>query len=139
MHEWALADGIVRTAIEFAKQHGKEKVLALRIVLGELQDVNQEILEFAINEIKRGTIAEEAELEFVIEEAEFKCRNCETEWKLKDVKSGFDERIKEDIHFIPPEVVHAFLACPKCGSRDFEVTKGRGVYLAAIKVEGDEE
>ena len=138
MHEWALADGIVRTAIEFAKQHGKEKVLALRIVLGELQDVNQEILEFAINEIKRGTIAEEAELEFVIEEAEFKCRNCETEWKLKDVKSGFDERIKEDIHFIP-EVVHAFLACPKCGSRDFEVTKGRGVYLAAIKVEGDEE
>ncbi|KPU63515.1 hydrogenase nickel incorporation protein [Thermococcus sp. EP1] len=138
MHEWALADGIVRTAIEFAKQHGKEKVLALRIVLGELQDVNQEILEFAIDEIKRGTIAEEAELEFVIEEAEFKCRNCETEWKLKDVKSGFDERIKEDIHFIP-EVVHAFLACPKCGSRDFEVTKGRGVYLAAIKVEGDEE
>lgn len=138
MHEWALADGIVRTAIEFAKQHGTEKVLALRIVLGELQDVNQEILEFAINEIKRGTIAEEAELEFVIEEAEFKCRNCETEWKLKDVKSGFDERIKEDIHFIP-EVVHAFLACPKCGSRDFEVTKGRGVYLAAIKVEGDEE
>ncbi|USG99484.1 hydrogenase nickel incorporation protein HypA [Thermococcus argininiproducens] len=138
MHEWALADGIVRTAIEFARQHGKEKVLALRIVLGELQDVNQEILEFAINEIKRGTIAEGAELEFVIEEAEFKCRNCETEWKLKDVKSGFDERIKEDIHFIP-EVVHAFLACPKCGSRDFEVTKGRGVYLAAIKVEGDEE
>ncbi|NJE26843.1 hydrogenase nickel incorporation protein HypA [Thermococcus sp. MV5] len=138
MHEWALADGIVRTAIEFAKQHGKEKILGLRIVLGELQDVNQEILEFAINEIKRGTIAEGAELEFVTEEAEFKCRNCETEWKLKDVKGGFDERIKEDIHFIP-EVVHAFLACPKCGSRDFEVTKGRGVYLAAIKVEGDEE
>ncbi|ALV62551.1 [NiFe] hydrogenase nickel incorporation protein HypA [Thermococcus sp. 2319x1] len=138
MHEWALADGIVRTAIEFARQHGKDKVLGMRIVLGELQDVNQEILEFAINEIKKGTIAEEAEIEFVIEEAEFKCRNCGNEWKLKDVKGGFDERIKEDIHFIP-EVVHAFLACPKCGSRDFEVTRGRGVYLAAIKVEGDEE
>ncbi len=57
-----------------------------------------------------GTIAEGAEIEFVEEEAVFKCRNCNYEWKLKEVKDKFDERIKEDIHFIP-EVVHAFLAC----------------------------
>ncbi|WP_461865455.1 hydrogenase nickel incorporation protein HypA [Thermococcus sp.] len=137
MHEWALADGIVRTAIEFANMHGKDKILAIRVVLGELQDVNEEILKFAIDEIKKGTIAEEAEIEFILEEAEFRCRKCGYEWKLKDVKGQFNERIKEDIHFIP-EVVHAFLACPKCGSRDFEVVKGRGVYLSAIKVEGEE-
>lgn len=137
MHEWALADGIVRTAIEFANMHGKKKILAIRVVLGELQDVNEEILKFAIDEIKKGTIAEDADVEFVLEEAEFRCRNCGHEWKLKDVKKNFSERIKEDIHFIP-EVVHAFLACPECGSRDFEVVKGRGVYLSAIKVEGEE-
>ncbi|WP_461864014.1 hydrogenase nickel incorporation protein HypA [Thermococcus sp.] len=137
MHEWALADGIVRTAIEFARTHGKDKILGIRVVLGELQDVNEEILKFAIDEIKKGTIAEDAEVEFVLEEAEFRCRNCGHEWKLREVRESFNERIKEDIHFIP-EVVHAFLACPKCGSRDFEVVKGRGVYLSAIKVEGEE-
>lgn len=137
MHEWALADGIVRTAIEFANMHGKDRILAIRVVLGELQDVNEEILKFAIDEIKKGTIAEDADVEFVLEEAEFRCRNCGHEWKLREVKEGFNERIKEDIHFIP-EVVHAFLACPRCGSRDFEVVKGRGVYLAAIKVEEEE-
>jgi len=138
MHEWALADGIMRTAIEFARQHGKDKILGIRVVLGELQDVNEEILKFAIDELKKGTIAEDAEVEFVIEEAEFKCRDCGHVWKLKEVKHKFDERIKEDIHFIP-EVVHVFLSCPKCGSRDFEVVKGRGVYVAAIKVEGEEQ
>ncbi len=137
MHEWALADGIVRTAVEFANMHGRDKILAIRVVLGELQDVNEEILKFAIDELKKGTIAEDADVEFVVEEAEFRCRNCDHEWKLREVKEDFSERIKEDIHFIP-EVVHAFLACPKCGSRDFEVVKGRGVYLAAIKVEGEE-
>ncbi len=137
MHEWALADGIVRTAIEFANMHGKDKILAIRVVLGELQDVNEEILKFAIDEIKKGTIAEDADVEFVLEEAEFRCRNCGYGWKLRDVKENFNERIKEDIHFIP-EVVHAFLSCPNCGSRDFEVVKGRGVYLSAIKVEGEE-
>ena len=137
MHEWALADGIVRTAIEFARTHGKDKILGIRVVLGELQDVNEEILKFAIDEIKKDTIAEDAEVEFVLEEAEFRCRNCGHEWKLREVRESFNERIKEDIHFIP-EVVHAFLACPKCGSRDFEVVKGRGVYLSAIKVEGEE-
>lgn len=137
MHEWALADGIVRTAVEFANMHGRDKILAIRVVLGELQDVNEEILKFAIDELKKGTIAEDADVEFVVEEAEFRCRNCGHEWKLREVKEDFSERIKEDIHFIP-EVVHAFLACPKCGSRDFEVVKGRGVYLAAIKFEEGE-
>ncbi|RLF77352.1 hydrogenase nickel insertion protein HypA [Thermococci archaeon] len=138
MHEWALADGIVRTAIDFAQQNGKDKILALKIVLGELQDIDEGILKFAIGELVKGTIAEDAEIEFEVEDAEFKCRNCGNLWKLKEVKESFDDRIKEDIHFIP-EVVHAFLACPECGSRDFEVIKGRGVYLAAIKVEGDGE
>ncbi|NJE06291.1 hydrogenase nickel incorporation protein HypA [Thermococcus sp. M36] len=138
MHEWALADGIVRTALDYAQKEGATKLLAIRVVLGELQDVNAEIVEFAMKELLKGTIGEGAEIEFVEEEAVFKCRDCGHEWKLKEVKGSFDERIKEDIHFIP-EVVHAFLACPKCGSRDFKVLKGRGVYISGIRVEKEGE
>ncbi|WP_297465068.1 hydrogenase nickel incorporation protein HypA [Thermococcus sp.] len=134
MHEWALADAIVRTVLEYAGKENAEKVKKVQVVLGELQDVAEDIVKFAMEQLFSGTIAEGAEIEFIEEEAVFRCRNCGHTWKLKEVKDKFDKRIKEDIHFIP-EVVHAFLACPKCGSHDFEVVQGRGVYVAGIKIE----
>jgi len=138
MHEWALADAIVRAVLEYAEREKADRVIAVRVVLGELQDIDQEIVSFAMKELFNGTIAEGAEVEFVEEEAVFRCRNCGHEWKLRDVRDRFDERIKENIHFIP-EVVHTFLECPKCGSRDFEVVRGRGIYLAGIKIERRDE
>ncbi len=134
MHEWALADGILKTALEFAKEHRAKSVKRVTIVLGELQDVEREIVEFALNEMKKGTFAENAEFSFEEEEAIFKCRNCGHTWKLKDVEGELNGEIREDIHFVP-EVVHTFLSCPNCGSRDFEVVKGRGVYISEIVVE----
>ncbi len=38
----------------------------------------------------------------------------------------------ESIHFIP-EVAHTYIKCPKCGSPDFEIIKGRGIWLEKIK------
>lgn len=39
MHEWALADAIVRTVLDYAQREGASRVKAVRVVLGELQDV----------------------------------------------------------------------------------------------------
>lgn len=133
MHEWALADGILQTALEFANEHNAKKIKKITVVLGELQDVEQEIVEFALNQMKKDTIAENAIFEFEEERAIFKCRNCGYQWELEDVENKIKD-VREDIHFIP-EVVHAFLSCPKCGSRDFEVVKGRGIYISKIVVE----
>ncbi len=133
MHEWAIANGIVRTAIDFAEKHDGRKVVKIRIVLGELQQVKQSVLEYLINEIRKGTVAEDAELEFVVEEAVFRCRKCGFEWKFGDVKDSLNDRMKEDVHFIP-EIVHAFVECPNCGSRDFEIVKGRGVYIESMEI-----
>ncbi|AFK23040.1 hydrogenase nickel incorporation protein HypA [Pyrococcus sp. ST04] len=137
MHEWALADAIVRTVLDYAQKENASRVLAVKVVLGELQDVNADVVGFAMRELFKGTIAEGAEIIFEEEEAIFKCRSCGYEWKLKEVKDRLDERIREDIHFIP-EVVHAFISCPRCGSHDFEVVKGRGVYIGGIKIEKEE-
>ncbi len=134
MHEWALADGILKTVLEFAEKHNAKSVKKVTIVLGELQDVELEIVEFALNEMKKGTIAQNAEFSFKEEEAIFKCRNCGYTWKLKDVENKLNGEMREDIHFVP-DVVHTFISCPKCGSRDFEVVKGRGVYISEIVVE----
>ena len=133
MHEWSLAEGIIETVIEFAKNHNAKKVVKIVVVLGELQDIEREIVEYALNQLKMNTIADEAKIEFETEEALFKCRACGYQWSLKDVNKNLNPEIREDIHFVP-EVVHSFLTCPNCGSRDFEVVKGRGIYIKEISV-----
>ncbi len=41
------------------------------------------------------------------------------------------ENEQEAIHFVP-EAAHAFIRCPACGSPDFEISKGRGVWVERI-------
>ena len=130
MHEWALADSIVRTVIQYANGKNVGKII---IVLGELQSIDSEIVSFAIKELSRGTVVEGSSIEFIKEKAVFKCRNCGYLWRLQDIKKEINDKIKENIHFIP-EVAHAFLSCPRCGSHDFDVIKGRGIYIKEIKL-----
>ena len=133
MHEWALATAIITTVEEYAKKLGAEEVYEVNVVLGELQAINEEIMRYALENLKKGTICENAKFVFTTEKAKFKCRNCGHEWSLEEMKSKLSEDVKESIHFIP-EVVKAFVKCPKCGSRDFEVLKGRGLYVSSIVV-----
>ncbi|NPA75702.1 MAG: hydrogenase nickel incorporation protein HypA [Euryarchaeota archaeon] len=133
MHEWALAEGILASAIEYAEKNDANEILEVKIVLGELQDVEQEIVEFALEQMKKDTLAESAKFVFEEEPARFKCRNCGAEWGLQESKNELSSEIREDIHFVP-EVVHSFMTCPACGSRDFEVVSGRGVYIKEMKV-----
>ncbi|MCR6622962.1 MAG: hydrogenase/urease maturation nickel metallochaperone HypA, partial [archaeon YNP-LCB-024-027] len=69
------------------------------------------------------------EFKIEIDEAEMMCRKCGYKWKFRS--EGLSEDVKEAIHFIP-EVAHTFMRCPKCGSPDFEVISGRGVWIESI-------
>ena len=129
MHEWALAEGVIKTADKFAEDQGMEEVTEVRIMIGELQQIEHEIIEFALDQMRTPRIKN---AKFVIETvpAAFKCRKCGHEWKLETKK--LDEETGEAIHFVP-EMAHVYLKCPNCGSPDFEVTEGRGVWLASMK------
>jgi hydrogenase nickel incorporation protein HypA/HybF len=59
-----------------------------------------------------------------------KCRVCGTTWQFNIRK--LDEQTAEAIHFVP-EVAHTYIKCPKCGSPDFEILNGRGVWLESVK------
>ena len=133
MHEWALAEGIIATAEEYGKKNNASEILKIVIVLGELQDIEREILEFAMNQLRKGTMLENAAFIFEEERAKFRCRKCCYEWTMSESEDVFSDEIREDIHFVP-EVVHSFLSCPQCGSRDFEVSAGRGVYIKEMEV-----
>jgi hydrogenase nickel incorporation protein HypA/HybF len=120
VHEWALAEAVVKTVEELVTSN--KYVRHIEVVLGELQAVDEGVFETALRELL------EIHYGFKItrEEAVFKCMVCGYEWSLKDWSIG--EEFREAIHFVP-EVVHSYYSCPKCGSRDFEIVRGRGVKV----------
>ena len=123
MHEWAIAEGIIK-AVEEQLESGV-RPSRIVVVVGELQNLDLEVmrgyLDPALSELASG-----ASLEYEIEEARFECRFCGFKWSLKESVLTDEER--ELIHFLP-EAFHAFMRCPRCGSRDIKVTSGRGVRL----------
>lgn len=129
VHEWALAEAIANYVREYM---GEKTILKrLTISLGELQNIDKDILDFALKEILKSMNIVVQELNYEIESAALKCRKCGYEWDLN--KDIFSEDILEAIHFVP-EIIHSYFKCPKCGSRDFEVIRGRGLRIIEIEV-----
>jgi len=129
MHEWALAEAVLAAAVEVAEWEGLKQVSEVRVRVGELQKVDVEILEFAFSQLRDG-IFKSARFVVGLELAEFKCRACGHYWIFS--KESVDYYSAEAIHFVP-EVAHVYIKCPVCGSPDFEVVKGRGIWLESIK------
>jgi hydrogenase nickel incorporation protein HypA/HybF len=132
MHEWALAEAVVAAAVKSAEQERLATITAIKVRLGELQQIEREVFEFALKEIlmRHEPLLRTAGIELEIERASFKCRNCDNEWTFADVDLNPEEA--ESIHFIP-EIAHVYMRCPTCSSPDFEVIKGRGVWLASLQ------
>ena len=133
MHEWALADSVITAAFDFAKKKKMKKLEEIKIGIGELQQIDKEILRFALNEILKEK-RKKIKFVFEIEKSKMKCNNCESIWSFDDIKKGLNEDEVESIHFVP-EVALAHLRCPKCKSPDFEIVKGRGISIISIKGE----
>ena len=129
MHEWALAEALISTVIRVSKEEGLKRIFEIGVRIGELQDIDLEIFKFALMQL-RPDYLKDAEIKFKIIKTKFKCRVCGHEWSPK--KDELDESIREAIHFIP-EIAHAYLKCPRCGSIDFDVIEGRGIWLEYVK------
>lgn len=129
MHEWALAEAVNSAAVEVGEKEGLKEITELNIRIGELQQIDPETFEFALSSL-RAPMLKNAKFNLKSVKAELKCRACEHKWDFSPEDLGKDA--SESIHFIP-EVAHAYVKCPKCGSPDFEVTVGRGVWIESIK------
>lgn len=132
MHEWALADAIVNSSLKLSKEKGLNKVNEILIRIGEVNSIDLDAFNFAISEIIKGTILENAKIIFNEIKANLKCNNCGFIFSYEDEfhKLSLDE--KEAIHFIP-ETIHIYLRCPNCKSVDFDFVEGRGIYLEDIR------
>ncbi len=129
MHEWALAEAVLVSAKEIAEKEKLKEVTEVTIKVGELQQVEPDILRFALSQMK-SEIFKNAKFHILKAKSTLKCRVCGTAWQFNLKK--IDKNTAEAIHFVP-EVAHTYIKCPKCGSPDFEIVSGRGVWLENIK------
>jgi hydrogenase nickel incorporation protein HypA/HybF len=129
MHEWALAEAILASAKEIAETEKLKEVTEVTIMVGELQQVEPAILRFALSQMK-SELFSNAKFRILKAKTTLKCRVCGTTWQFNLKK--LDKTTAEAIHFVP-EVAHTYIKCPKCGSPDFEIVSGRGVWLENIK------
>ena len=133
MHEYALADAVVRAVARVATDEGLVSVTAVDVRVGELQQIRKDLFESAL-----GTVRPEDEprlagtlFSVTIETAELSCRACTRTFSMAEAQGASTDDDLEAVHFVP-ELAHAFFACPGCGSPDFDVTAGRGVTIASV-------
>jgi len=129
MHEWALAEAVFSAVLKIAKEKKLEKVTEINIKIGELQQIDRQIFDFALDQ-HRSSAFRDTRLRIETEKAELKCKVCEHHWVFEE--DNINEDVAEAIHFVP-EMAHTYIRCPKCHSPDFQIVTGRGVWLASVK------
>jgi hydrogenase nickel incorporation protein HypA/HybF len=112
MHELSIATSLINLIVENAQKSGSGNVTKVSIVIGNLAGVVTDSLKFCFDEIKMGTIANDAEL--VVDEvsATAYCAVCETEFPVGQYV--FD--------------------CPECGDVIIP-SGGKELYLKDMEVE----
>ena len=113
MHELAIAEAVLKTAVPAAEKSGAARILEIRMRIGELSGVIPECLAECFGYAARGTMAEGAALVIERIPASIRCRSCGYE--------GAAGRTR--------------YVCPACGSADFSLTGGREYRLEDLKVE----
>jgi len=147
MHEWSLASSIVLTTKKILAEKGYSKLNGIDIVVGELSQIDLDILRDALRTLLGEEFGEGVEVNIEVEKARLKCNTCGYEFGFREVWDQLKQIFCQDIepgeecenpvHYVP-ELVSSFVKCPKCGSVDLEIISGRGVWIKSLKV-GEEK
>ncbi|MDP4093510.1 MAG: hydrogenase maturation nickel metallochaperone HypA [Bacillota bacterium] len=113
MHEYAITENIIKTVTEEAKKAGADKITKITLVIGDLSSIVDESVQMYFDIISKGTIAQEARLEFKRVSAEYRCISCGTLFTRRGSK--YD--------------------CPECGGEGRLTDKGREFYIESIEVD----
>lgn len=131
MHEWALAEAVINAASQIAEKEGLKKITEVTVRIGEMQQIEFPIFRFALTQLKPANF-KNTKFRLHKAKAKLKCHVCSNTWLFNSQK--LDKTTAEAIHFVP-EIAHTYIKCPKCGSPDFEILEGRGVWLESVQGE----
>ncbi len=136
MHEWALAESVVATVLKEAEKENLKEIMRVKVMVGELQQIELEVFSFALESIleQYSDTLHMDKINLEIAKSILNCKVCAENWYYSDSLKELPEEESEAIHFVP-EVAHVYVRCPRCGSPDFEITSGRGVWIDYIEGE----
>jgi len=80
MHELSITRSLLDQALAEAKKHGAERIARIRLLLGEGGGVVPDCVRFYFDEMKKGTAAAKAELEFKTVPLRIRCPKCGREF-----------------------------------------------------------
>lgn len=112
MHESMLARKLFNEAQEMAFRLGVDRINLLKIRLGVASGIDKDVLRYdLIEHIFPETIAEDAEVEVMLEPLIAKCVHCKKEITQIDAGGG----------------------CPFCGSRELDIISGMNVAVEGVE------
>jgi hydrogenase nickel incorporation protein HypA/HybF len=120
MHELSVASSIANSVVDFAREHNAQKVLKVKLAIGEMSCLGAEQLTFCYKAVCKGTMVEGCALEIEETKAVVSCPHC----KYEGVPKMWDEAYR----FVQIPT----LQCPQCG-KSAEVIKGKGCIIKNIK------
>lgn len=112
MHEVSLMQELLKVVEGAAEEQGGREVTKIHLKIGEMAGVNVESLRFAFEVLSRGTVAEDALLEFENIPLKMRCRSC-------------------NLEFSPVEFT---FRCTACSGTDIEILAGREMCVDYILV-----
>jgi len=113
MHEMSLAEGVREIVMDAATANGARRVKVVRLEIGKLAQIELDAMRFAFDVVKRGSLAESAELEIIEADATAWCMACST----------------------AVVIIQRGDACPHCGSYQLQVTGGDRMRVMDIEIE----
>lgn len=113
MHELAITESAFRIALTTAQAHGARRLTVIRLILGEMTQVDPACVEFYLAVLAKGTMAEGLRVECERVPLRARCRVCGTEFG----PAGLD------------------FSCPRCRSAEVEVLSGRELQVSSIEID----
>ncbi len=123
MHDVTAAQQIARQVLVTAQEQGAGRVERISLALGAMTMLDPESLEFWLEQILRGTIAEGAQVRIEVLPLRVRCNACGFEGEAPVP----DDPIYHLMPFVP--------ACPECGAQGLEVLGGGECIVESIRVQ----
>ena len=113
MHELAVTQSILDISLRYAQQADTKRITSINLAIGEFASIVDDSVQFYWDLLADGTIAKGAQLHFERIAGEMTCTHCKLSFHPKDTD----------------------FACPTCGSRFVQITKGDEFRVDSIDVE----
>lgn len=84
MHEFGIAQEILKVAAQYAAKHNAKHITAFNIEISAAMDESEDALRFHLETLARGTLAEGATVAITRVPAHVACLDCGNEFEVKD-------------------------------------------------------